>query len=57
VTVKLYKEALQRVKILIDAEVQSHQRMSTLTTKFVFIIDQVNLVAFSILFSGFKGWL
>lgn len=56
-TVKLYKEALQRVKILIDAEVQSHQRMSTLTTKFVFIIDQVNLVAFSILFSGFKGWL
>ncbi|CAB3997214.1 tetratricopeptide repeat 19, mitochondrial isoform X5 [Paramuricea clavata] len=41
VTVKLYKEALQRVKILIDAEVQSHQRMSTLTTKFVFIIDQI----------------
>ncbi len=41
-SVKLYKEALQRVKILIDSEVQSHQRMSTLTTKFVLIIDQVN---------------
>ena len=40
-TVKLYKEALQRVKMLIDSEVQSNQRMSVLTTKFVFIIDQV----------------
>ena len=41
VVIKRYNEALQRVKILIDSEVHSHQRMSTLTTKFVFIIDQV----------------
>ncbi|XP_028395278.1 tetratricopeptide repeat protein 19, mitochondrial-like isoform X1 [Dendronephthya gigantea] len=40
-TIKLYKEALQRVKTLIGSEVKSHQRMSILTTKFVFIIDQI----------------
>ncbi|XP_046846717.1 tetratricopeptide repeat protein 19, mitochondrial-like [Xenia sp. Carnegie-2017] len=40
-SIQLYMKALQRVKTLIESEVKSQRRMNILTTKFVYIIDQL----------------
>lgn len=43
ITLRRYKDVLAKVIVLIDSEINSHKRMSKLTTKYAFIIDQVTV--------------